>query len=1029
MYNTDASGVSECIITSGSKGNGGSGGSGGSGGAGGAGGIGGGGGSTSALTTAKGGAGGSGGNGGAGGKGGNGQPGADGVSLGIAVVPVGTSSTAGTSTAGCVASIAHNLSSANYGKEYVTYGCAHSQIKVTKGGGSWSTSSGNIANVITDADGEPMYSTSASTAVVAFASPGDYQPVSGDSRIFVLRTRSDIGANSQIVPADGEDVAVCEGTTKTYKYDPGAGASLENGEVLLWTLFDDSYTTPALGNATEVYSGSPLEGYPLPTTLTVGTYYLKLEIKSNCCGMSEPLWKEITVVAAPTAEISGGGEICYGGSITLNLAFTGEASFSYELSDGTSGTASDYSTTVTLSNLITSHNYTIVSLSDANGCDVPPENITGSAEVNVFDEFDAGEISLEGETICFGETPSTIASNRDASGGNGAPIYRWQYSTDESNWNDIASSNTAAYRPGALTQTTWFRRQAQNEACNTGWVNSDNTYKVTVSVPELDGIASGDIVWYGAMGTNWSTAGNWLSYNGSAYSVAASAPSNSTNVFIVSYGDNCVTNNPVLTGASASKNLTIASGRSLGIGNYILSVAGNFDNEGGTFTSGNGTINIEGDLTNNGTFTAGTGTVVFNGGMLQTISGSALTFYNVTFNNAKNFMLDGLTPIVNGTARFTSGIVTGNMSFGASASTADAKIASHVDGTVTKLAGGSTFTFPTGNAGVLGTISASVTSDTWVRFHNVSSTGSLPADYPRFWNPNNNCDGNNPRFNHVSNIEYWDINSPGGLANATVTVSATNAAAHFGSTSSAPVGSDIYGAIWQGCWNNIGGSGEVSDGNRTITVEGISIPTVTRAGTPYFTLGSKTHETLLPIELVSFTATCDGRSALVEWTTATEKNNDYFSLERSDDAINFTEIARVAGAGNSIEPLNYAYTDYGIHGGDNYYRLVQVDYDGTRTASEIIVANCIEPEVGDPDVQAYPNPFNDELTVVLDNFGNRAATIEVYDMLGKLIYTGKVAAPQNYYETILNLSNLPPAAYNIRVSTNDFVINKNVVKN
>ena len=49
-------------------------------------------------------------------------------------------------------------------------------------------------------------------------------------------------------------------------------------------------------------------------------------------------------------------------------------------------------------------------------------------------------------------------------------------------------------------------------------------------------------------------------------------------------------------------------------------------------------------------------------------------------------------------------------------------------------------------------------------------------------------------------------------------------------------------------------------------------------------------------------------------------------------------------------------------------------------------------------------------------------------MLGKLIYTNKVAAPQNSYETILNLSNLPPAAYTVRVSTTDFVINRNVVK-
>ena len=154
-------------------------------------------------------------------------------------------------------------------------------------------------------------------------------------------------------------------------------------------------------------------------------------------------------------------------------------------------------------------------------------------------------------------------------------------------------------------------------------------------------------------------------------------------------------------------------------------------------------------------------------------------------------------------------------------------------------------------------------------------------------------------------------------------------------------------------------------------------------------------------------------------------------LERSDDAINFTEVARVHSAaegGNSIVSLNYSYTDYGVHGGDNYYRLWQVDYDGSRTASEIIVTNCAEPEIGEPDVQAYPNPFNGELTLILDNFENRPARIEVYDMLGKLIYTYKVDSPQNGYQKVLNFSNLPPAAYTVRVSTTDFVINKNVVK-
>ena len=251
---------------------------------------------------------------------------------------------------------------------------------------------------------------------------------------------------------------------------------------------------------------------------------------------------------------------------------------------------------------------------------------------------------------------------------------------------------------------------------------------------------------------------------------------------------------------------------------------------------------------------------------------------------------------------------------------------------------------------------------------------------------------------------------------------------HFNGSTENRNGDNIKMAYYgSDCWRNVGGSTTV-DGN-TIKVENVTIPKSTReVSGNYITFGSIDDGTLLPIELMSFTATCDGKSSLVEWTTASEKNNDYFILERSDDAVTFTEIARVAGAGNSLEPLNYTYTDYGIHGGYNYYRLWQVDYDGGRTASDIIDVNCIETEVGAPNVLAYPNPFSGELTLVLDNFENRSATIEIFDMLGKLIHTKEIDSPHNSYETVLNLGDIPPAAYNIRVSTADFVINRNVVK-
>lgn len=186
------------------------------------------------------------------------------------------------------------------------------------------------------------------------------------------------------------------------------------------------------------------------------------------------------------------------------------------------------------------------------------------------------------------------------------------------------------------------------------------------------------------------------------------------------------------------------------------------------------------------------------------------------------------------------------------------------------------------------------------------------------------------------------------------------------------------------------------------------------------------EEIILPVTLVRLRGECNGKRALISWTTASERNNDYFVVERSDDAVNFVEVGRVAGAGNSIEMLSYNYADYSIRTGENYYRLTQVDYDGTRTTSEIIEVHCSgNVPLGDPDVYVYPNPFGDELTVHLVNFGDVAAHIQVYDMLGRMLFERTA----DDTEVVLQLGALPDAAYTVRVSTADFVVNKKVVKN
>lgn len=93
---------------------------------------------------------------------------------------------------------------------------------------------------------------------------------------------------------------------------------------------------------------------------------------------------------------------------------------------------------------------------------------------------------------------------------------------------------------------------------------------------------------------------------------------------------------------------------------------------------------------------------------------------------------------------------------------------------------------------------------------------------------------------------------------------------------------------------------------------------------------------LLPIEMASFTAFNESEYILLRWETLTETSNDFMVLERSSDGRNFEPIETVQGAGNSIESITYEYKDEEPHKGYNYYRIRQVDYDGTTNFSSMV---------------------------------------------------------------------------------------------
>jgi hypothetical protein len=99
---------------------------------------------------------------------------------------------------------------------------------------------------------------------------------------------------------------------------------------------------------------------------------------------------------------------------------------------------------------------------------------------------------------------------------------------------------------------------------------------------------------------------------------------------------------------------------------------------------------------------------------------------------------------------------------------------------------------------------------------------------------------------------------------------------------------------------------------------------------------------VLPIELVNFYGKHYGENIKLFWTTASEINNDYFIIYKSSDGINYSELDRVNGAGNSNVYINYEHLDNQICDTIAYYKLRQVDYDGKYTESDPIAIRCYE---------------------------------------------------------------------------------------
>ena len=231
----------------------------------------------------------------------------------------------------------------------------------------------------------------------------------------------------------------------------------------------------------------------------------------------------------------------------------------------------------------------------------------------------------------------------------------------------------------------------------------------------------------------------------------------------------------------------------------------------------------------------------------------------------------------------------------------------------------------------------------------------------------------------VSLVEYWDLDRTVGSGNINVTL-------YWGDGDRSGIGNltDLRVAHWDGStWEDKGNAatgGTAASGN--ITATGISSFSPFAFGT----VDSSTN--VLPVSLIKFELRKEGQSAVINWTTATEENNDYFVIERTSDFNEIEQIERIAGAGNSNSILDYSVYDNNPLNGTSNYRLVQFDYDGAKTTYDWKSINFAN--FKNPDISIFPNPIeSSSININLDNIDGKV-DIELLDLSGRVVYNDNI---------------------------------------
>ncbi len=556
------------------------------------------------------------------------------------------------------------------------------------------------------------------------------------------------------------------------------------------------------------------------------------------------------------------------------------------------------------------------------------------------------------------------------------------------------------------------------------------TVNFNIAAPINYTAAGSTVSWTGGTNTAWTVAANWGGCTPPICGISAVVGPSSSNQPILVAGNyyvNDLTINPggiltlqagailhicgnftnsgsiiasptstiIFDNAAATHTMTGAFVGSDAIGNLTITqtggsviLANNVDLKGNFTTSNNTSIlningrylKVAGNFMNNAGATTvintAASTVEFNGTGAQTYNqgSSILTLNNVVMNNSGTGVTCASHMILGtaGTLTLTDGPIITNafevqVRNTASAACSPGNAASFVRGNLRRFLNGAatSYDFPVGSA-TTGYQLANITFTTattipqlLARFDNyVPPTGPAANECP------NNTYNTLPCFNNG----YWTISASANPNSGTYTTTLypTNVSNNSG------LGWTVVKGATTATYA-LSGTCAASTAAQVIRtgMNGFSVFGVAQSASP------------LPVEFISFTGVALDEKNQLSWSTATETNNQYFYIERSDDGVNFTTIGRKDGNGTTSQIHYYAFDDFSPIEGTNYYRLRQVDYNGAAMYSGIISLDFHRGHMTVTNVK--PNPTNGEVNFDFNSPVETTIHIVMTDVTGRVV--------------------------------------------